>query len=273
MEFIRPIRALRSLILLMFWASVQLCWAQEFQHGEREYQEIKKVTWSLLEKAPLEKSAFVSVGRSGVAIQAYLSELREGAAGMLPLSKAHHLKDAMTQDLDDPSDRVREANERNQQFLDQHFEKFIGPIIAANSGRKIYFIDYVLRGSFNSALFLIRDFMSRKYPQVEFDFLALIETNRWERQKNWIPKSKAVFLDNFEIFKSRLLNSHYEAFAPSGEFTFEGNILKQKPADSGQGYEGFRSLLRTYMAQDPQVEPAARPAGKLQLLCPWVIGG
>lgn len=253
------LRPLFLLSLFTILTGVFPVWAQSDPQiiSWEDYEAIRDISSAIVEKAPSEKFIYVGIGRSPTPIITFLSMMHPGSAGFLPLSHVGDMKEMMLEDKHSSSSYVREQHERMLKDLYRHFDRFLGPLIERSPGKKIVFIDYVRRGSgFQSALWFLRHYLSQKHPKLKFDFLALTESKNAAVHREWLPEKKVILLDPYESFKSRLLNSAYDSYAPFEMFDYE-RLLGGLEAEPGTQYEKLKTALEVLMEQNQPSRPAS----------------
>lgn len=178
-----------------------------------EFEGAKQSSLEIVQKASPDEFVYVGIGRSPTPIITLLSILYPGSTVGLPFTGASQIEKTIQ--------ISQQYNNNKTAELDRHFQEILGPVIKNLNGRKLLFMDYVVNGSFFSALRLLNDFLKRKYPHVQSDYIVLANSV-WPLSE--IPKEKLISVNNNHWeFERRLKVSYYHEVSPFGAWHLTGN--------------------------------------------------
>jgi hypothetical protein len=217
----------------------------------QEYEVVKSLGAELTKRAPPQDYLYVGIGRSPTALITFLSILYPGSGIQLPLTQAQYLE------------RNHKHFAKAREITDLHFEQFLGPQIEKLKGRKLMFLDFVVNGSFQSALNMISDFLSRKYPHVKYDFMALSTRYNVIGKEGWIPLNKVLIVDNpsNNEFYRRLVISYYDTISEYGSWHagYFYDDVYEKPKKQA-AFEAYKNEMILKVEGDSELAKSCRYA-------------
>lgn len=220
--------------------------AQAYDVSDQEFDEIHRVTQTIVKQFPPDKYYYLGIGRSPAPILAVLQSAIPGSASQLPLTGFNYSEKGHPES---PS-----MNSRQTAALESHFERFL-PTPEQLKGRKILLIDYSRTGqTLVSAEEYITEFGFMSDRDYDIDILSLNDTDR-------IPELQAraardgvtihsVPLDSAPEFRANLHGEIYRLIAEYGEFDLAkknpGAALKRNPE-----YDAFKASVAKKLAAKP----------------------
>jgi hypothetical protein len=223
-----------------------------------EYLGVRTIAQGVTQRATPSSHVYVGVGRSPSAVIAFLQNQGHAAVN-LPLTRANDVLEK----VQPPSDPryASELDFTRREFLYDHFDAFLGPVIPELRGKKLLFIDYVVNGSFHSALTMLSQYLQARHPEVAYEHLGFSSSSALRSDWDWLDSAHWLDLGQAPYEFHRLLKvSHFEQIAEHGAWQPAwSNEEYTKPKVRPQ-YARYKADLLTHMNADA-TQPSAPGEG------------
>jgi hypothetical protein len=217
----------------------------------QEYLAIKSIAEEIQNRWPSSEHIYVGVGRSPTAVLTYLEIAHNAQTVYLPFSKPSFTEKSLVQ----MKDRSPKDVANILRVLDKHFFQFLVKPFPGILEKRYLLIDYVVNGSFQSAIRLIGKFFRRGHFNVELDYVAITNRESSMNMQSWLPPNHVISLDNRPKEFERLLQfSHYDRISPAGEWLLSASnpefTRTSLSPDQEKEYQNYRQQMDFCISRD-----------------------